>query len=261
MLKGWGREGCTSRSGSLPTNVLLQQRASCKRRRKTMRAQLNPNCRQPTPPQPHSFHQQAGQTSSRLWSKSKLLHPYYLITNLSAFLCPFLGKWYSISLIFPSWLNWDAKFALHSVQTSPPPVFQWHFFFTSTWIVDTVILKWCDALGDIRAQQLGLPESGIALAHKKEETILCHRYSQAPCKRFTKLWKIQDICAVYGWRHSCHVQTLICKPFLGISFRLLIAGGTLTVTCKSTPTLHDLTIDFCHTKSPVFYGLFDFLKI
>ena len=134
------------------------------------------------------------------------------------------------------------------------------FFFTSTWIVDTVILKWCDALGD-RAQQLGLPESGIALAHKKEEIILCHRYSQAPCKRFTKLWKIQDIYAVYGWRHSCHVQTLICKPFLGISFRLLIAGGTLTVTCKSTPTLHDLTIDFCYTKSPVFYGLFDFLKV
>ena len=134
------------------------------------------------------------------------------------------------------------------------------FFFTSTWIADTVILKWCDALGD-RAQQLGLPESGIALAHKKEEIILCHRYSQAPRKRFTKLWKIQDIYAVYGWRHSCHVQTLICKPFLGISFRLLIAGGTLTVTCKSTPTLHDLTIDFCHTKSPVFYGLFDFLKV
>ena len=160
MLKGWGREGCTSRSGSLPTNVLLQQRASCKRRRKTMRAQLNPNCRQPTPPQPHSFHQQAGQTSSRLWSKSKLLHPYYN-NKFKCFSSPFFGKIIfnilDISLLIKLGRKICTSFCLDISSSSFPIT----FFFTSTWIVDTVILKWCDALGDIRAQQLGLPESGI----------------------------------------------------------------------------------------------------
>ena len=46
------------------------------------------------------------------------------------------------------------------------------------------------------------------------------------------------------------IDTCIVSPHLQTFFpRLLIAGGTLRVTCKSTRSLHDLTIDFCHTQS------------
>ena len=91
MLKGWGREGCTSRSGSLPTNVLLQQRASCKRRRKTMRAQLNPNCRQPTPPPSHiAFINR--QARPLLVSDLKVNFYIHTINKFKCFPSPFFGK-------------------------------------------------------------------------------------------------------------------------------------------------------------------------
>ena len=51
---------------------------------------------------------------------------------------------------------------------------------------------------------------------------------------------------------NCLVGDFFCHVHFNSSFanlfgRLLIAGGPLRVTCKSTRSLHDHTIDFCHT--------------